>query len=463
MKSLGISQLSPKILPPLDKGFLPASLYNKSFQAALGKEWQPLVLGLERNDGEISRVTLKIFPENSINSIHNKFYVERLVKFLLWQRGGWKIYVGGSKSIGEYLTNEYSKDGQRKFDSYFLGNQVYEQDFLVVPCSIDQVPDSNETGKPLGRHLNGYRIGFDLGASDRKVSAVVNGNVVFSEEVNWEPRTHNNPDYHYDQILCAIKTAAAKLPRVDAIGGSSAGIYINNRPMVASIFRGIPNEKFNEINNLFLRIRDELGVPLDVINDGDVTALAGSMSLEDNAVLGIAMGSSLAAGYVDRNGNIKGWLNELAFAPIDFQENSPNEEWSGDKGCGANYLSQQCVFRLAEKVGIKIPHDILDAEKLVLVQNWLEAGDSAAVQIWQTMGVYLGYALAHYAQFYDIMHVLILGRCTSGKGGTILLEKASQVLEAEFPELMQTMNVQLPDERSRRIGQSIAAASLPVI
>lgn len=463
MKSTNPLQASPKFPPPLDPGFIPASLYNRTFQAALVNEYQPLVLGLERNDGEISRVAIKIYSDSSANAIHNYFYVERMVKFLLWQRGGWKLYVGGSKSIGDRLSTEYSSTGKRKFDSTFLGKQVYEKEFEVIACNIDQVPESSETGKPLGRHLNGYRIGFDLGASDRKVSAVANGKVVYSEEVIWEPRTHNNPDYHYDQILCAIKSAASKLPRVDAIGGSSAGIYINNRPMVASIFRGIPPERFGEITTLFLRIRDELGVPLDVINDGDVTALAGSMSLEDNAVLGIAMGSSLAAGYVDRNGYIKGWLNELAFAPIDFQKLAPVEEWSGDMGCGANYLSQQCVFRLAEKVGIKIPSGILDAEKLAFVQDRLETGDKPAIQIWQTMGVYLGYALAHYAQFYDITHVLILGRCTSGKGGTILLEKATQVLEVEFPELKQTIKVQLPDERSRRIGQSIAAASLPVV
>lgn len=463
MISSDLPLITAKIKPPLDPGFIPAVLYNRSFQAALEDDGQPLVLGLERNDGEISRITINIFPEGSIHSIHNNFYVERLVKFLLWQRGGWKLYVGGSKAIGEHLSIEYSRNGKRKFDSFFQGCQVYEKEFEVVSCEIDQVPESHETGKPLGRHLNGYRIGFDLGASDRKVSAVVNGEVVYSEEVNWEPRIHDNPDYHYDQILCAIKSAASKLPRVDAIGGSSAGIYISNRPMVASIFRGVPPERFGEIANLFLRIREELSVPLEVINDGDVTALAGSMSLEENAVLGIAMGSSLAAGYVDRNGHIKGWLNELAFAPIDYQEQAPLEEWSGDKGCGANYLSQQCVFRLAEKVGINIPANLLDAEKLAFVQDRLENGDPAAIQIWQTMGVYLGYALAHYAQFYDISHVLILGRCTSGVGGNILLETANQVLEVEFPELMQSLHVQLPDERSRRIGQSVAAASLPVL
>ena len=261
----------------------------------------------------------------------------------------------------------------------------------------------------------------------------------------------------------ALQTAAAKMPRVDAIGGSSAGIYIDNRPMVASLFRGIPAERFDSIRNLFLRIRDEMQVPLEVINDGDVTALAGSMSLEDNGVLGIAMGSSEAAGYVDMNGHIMGWLNELAFAPVDYSPGAPVDEWSGDTGCGSQYFSQQCVFRLAPKAGIQIPSHLTDADKLVFVQELLESGHSGAEKIWQSMGIYLGYTLAHYADFYDMKHVLILGRCTSGRGGELILEGAEAVLKAEFPELAARFKVQLPDERSRRVGQSIAAASLPAI
>ena len=251
------------------------------------------------------------------------------------------------------------------------------------------------------------------------------------------------------------------MPRVDAIGGSSAGIFIDNRPMVASLFRLIPPERYGEIKNMFLRIRDELNVQLEVINDGDVTALAGSMSLEDNAILGIAMGSSEATGYVDAHGHILGWLNEMAFAPVDFSPNAPVDEWSGDIGVGSLYFSQQCVFRLAPKAGITIPDGIPDIEKLKYVQEKLEAGHTGATQIWQCMGIYLGYALALYADFYDIKHILILGRCTSGRGGDLILDGAYQVLKSEFPELASKVNVQLPDEINRLVGQSIAAASLP--
>jgi predicted NBD/HSP70 family sugar kinase len=457
--------IQPIFIPPLDPGFLPAALFQQAFRAELGRSGQsvPLVLGLERSDSTFSRYETHIFEARHPWAAHNLFFSERTLKFLLWSRGGHKIYVGGPPEIGTHLKQLFARGEARHFDAHFLGEQVYEQPFEIIMCAPQDVPPARERGKALGRHLDGCRIGFDLGASDRKVSAVIDGQVVYSEEVIWEPRKQSDPDYHYRQIMAAIKTAAAKMPRVDAIGGSSAGIYIDNQPKVASLFRGIPPERFGEIKTLFLRIRDELGVPIEVINDGDVTALAGSMSLEENGVLGIALGSSEATGYVDPDGNILGWLNELAFAPVDYNPAAPVEEWSGDRGAGALYFSQQAVFRLAPKAGIEIPGGISDAEKLKFVQNLLEAGHAGARQIWESMGIYLGYTLAHYAEFYEMKHALILGRCTSGCGGDLLLTGANQVLRAEFPGLAARLHVQLPDEKSRRVGQSIAAASLPAL
>jgi predicted NBD/HSP70 family sugar kinase len=460
MKS-GSHLFSARISAPLDDDFRPAALACREFEQEAGQCSEPLVIGLEREDGKISRLETRVFPKSHARHEENLFYAERLVKFLLWQRGGYRIYCGGPRAIGEYLRGCYMPEGIRAFDAAFMGGQVYQRPFTVETCSPDAVPASAEAGETIGRHLDGCRIGFDLGASDRKVSAVVDGKVVYSEEVIWEPRKQSDPGYHYAEIMRALRTAAAKMPRLDAIGGSSAGIFIDNRPMVASLFRGIPAERFDEVHTLFSRIQSELKVPLVVVNDGDVAALAGSMSLEENGVLGIALGSSEAAGYVDPHGHILGWLNELAFAPIDYSPTAAVDEWSGDVGCGSQYFSQQCVFRLAPKAGIAVPTDITDAEKLKFIQEKLEAGHAGAEDIWQTMGVYMGYGIAHYARFYDIRHVLILGRCTSGRGGTLLLEGAEQVLHAEFPELASRIHVQLPDERSRRVGQSIAAASLP--
>ena len=447
----------------MDEGFRPAALANRNFQRRTRPFGVKLVIGLERSGGEVSRFETFVYPEGHPDFESNFPYIERIVKFLLWQRGGHTVYIGGSKAVADHIRRVYSASGARKFDAHFMGRLVYERDFSVVACQAEEVPASRETGKLLGRNLNGCRIGFDLGASDRKVSAVVDGNAVYSEEVVWEPRKHTDPEYHHSEIVTALKTAASKMPRLDAIGGSSAGIYVDNRPMVASLFRGIPQDRFGEIKNLFLNIRKEMGVPLEVINDGDVTALAGSMSIGDNGILGIALGSSEAAGYVNLEGHIMGWLNELAFAPVDYNPKATVEEWSGDQGCGASYFSQQCVFRLAPKSGIEIPANVTDAEKLKFVQNKLEAGDPGAQKIWESMGIYLGYGIAHYADFYNIKHVLILGRCTSGRGGDLLIQGVKEVFAAEFPELLQKIETHLPDEKIRRVGQSVAAASLPVI
>ena len=311
--------------------------------------------------------------------------------------------------------------------------------------------------------MEGCRVGVDLGASDLKVSAVVDGQSILSKEINWEPRKQIDPNYHYERIWSAIQDAAAKMPRVDAIGVSAAGIYIDNRAMIASLYRSIPKDRFDEIREMFNRIGARMGVPLVVINDGEVSALAGSMWLDDYPVLGLALGSSEAAGYVNREGSITTWLNELAFAPVDYSPSAPVDEWSGDRGCGAAYFSQQCVFRLLPEVGIELPSNLVDAEKLKYVQDKLETGHEGAYNIWQTMGIYMGYGIANYADFYQSKHVLLLGRCTSGSGGQIILDQARRVLEQEFPELSQLITIHLPDERSRRVGQSVVAASLPFL
>lgn len=457
--------IEPKVRPPLDGDFRPAVLANQHFleEVAGSQAGVPLLIGLERSDGYLSHFKSQVFPAGHPRASANLRYVERIVKFLLWQKGGWKIYLGGPPGIGEYIRDCYSAQGERSFDYQFMQKDVYEKPFTVIVCSPDDVPPEKESGQPLGRHLDGCRIGFDLGASDRKSSAVINGEAVFSEEVIWEPKGQTDPEYHYREIMSSLAAAAERMPRVDAIGGSAAGIYIDNRVRIASLFRGIPENKYERVRNLFIRIRDEMRVPLEIVNDGDVTALAGSMSLEDNGVLGIAMGSSEAGGYVNLEGNITGWLNELAFAPVDFGAQAPVDEWSGDHGVGSQYFSQQCVFRLAPKAGIALPEGVPDAEKLTYVQEKLAAGHEGAKKIWQSIGCYLGYSIAHYADFYDLRHVLVLGRCTSGIGGKIILDGAVEILRKEFPDLADRINIQLPDEKSRRVGQAIAAASLPVI
>lgn len=317
---------------------------------------------------------------------------------------------------------------------------------------------------PLGRHLDGCRIGFDLGGSDRKCAAVINGEVVFSEEVEWNPYFETDPNYHIEGIHDSLQRAAAHLPRVDAIGGSSAGVYVNNEVRVASLFRGLAAVDFeNKIRRVFFDLQKRWhNVPFEVVNDGEVTALAGSMSMDENAVLGLAMGTSEAVGYVTPEGNITPMLNELAFAPIDYREDAPVDEWSGDAGVGAQYLSQQAVARLVPAAGIELPVDMPFPEQLIEVQKLMAAGDGRAAKIYSTIGTYLGYAIAHYADFYEIRKVLLLGRVASGEGGTIIIEQANTVLEEVFPELAEQIELVTPNEQDKRHGQAVAAASLPM-
>ena len=309
--------------------------------------------------------------------------------------------------------------------------------------------------------MEGCRIGFDAGGSDRKVSAVVDGETVYSEEVVWFPKINSDPDYHYDGIVAALKSAAEHMPRVDAVGVSSAGVFINNRTMNASLFLKVPKEIYNEkVKDIYIRaIHDTFGdVPYCVINDGDVSALAGAMSLNDNSVLGIAMGTSEAVGYVDEEGRITGWLNELAFVPVDAQD-----EWSGDIGCGVKYFSQDGVIKLAPRAGIELDENASPAEKLKAVQALMAEDDPRAAKVYESIGVYLGHTLAYYYELYGCRHVLLLGRVMSGKGGDLILDTAKKVLDGEYPELAGKILPELPDEKFRRVGQSMAAASLPEI
>ena len=465
MKRMMLSLVKPKVLGPLDDNFRPAVLWNHTFldNVCNSKKSAPLSIAIKKEDDSALVYKTQIFSGESNYASSNYFYVEQLIKTLLWIYGGYKIIIGGPKQIGEYIKKVYSKEGKHAFDVKFM-SAIYGKSFTVEVSDTKKIPTAREKSVSLGGHLEGCRIGFDLGASDRKVSAIIDGKVVFSEEVTWNPSEQTNPDYHYREIKSMLRRAAAHMPRVDAIGGSSAGIYINNRVMTASIFRAIPPDLFeNKVKNIFLDIQKEWGVPFKVINDGEVAALAGSMSLKKNAILGIAMGSSEAVGYINKKGNINAWLNELAFVTIDFNSEAPVDEWSGDRGCGVQYFSQVAVIRLAKRAGIILNKKQTLAEKLKFIQELMAKGDDRAKKIFETVGCYLGYGIAYYADFYKIGTILILGRVTSGEGGQIILKKAEQVLNEEFPKLSSKTTLYLPDESSRRVGQSIAAASLPVI
>ena len=445
-----------KYVPSLEPGYIPMISKVREFKE---KGTIPFAICVERNKGYRYRYDIKLIENNDEE---NAEYVERIIKTILWVVGGFKIYLGGDEALVAKMQEVFSLGGTRHFDVDFM-TKIYDKKFEVIACSYEEVPTSVESSIPSGGHLDGCRIGFDAGGSDRKVSAVVDGEAIYSEEVVWFPKITEDPEYHYQGILDSFKRAASKMPRVDAIGVSSAGVYVDNEVRAASLFLKVPQELFNEkVRDIYIRAAKEIGdVPLEVANDGDVTALAGALELKDGCVLGIAMGTSEAAGYINKDGNLNGWLSELAFAPVDFNKGAMEDEWSGDYGCGVKYFSQDGIIKLAGFAGIELPEEASPAEKLKVVQKLMAEGSPKAKEIYENIGTYLGYTIAYYSEFYDIKYLLLLGRVTSGDGGLILIDKANEVLNAEFPELK--VKLMMPDENSRRVGQSIAAASLPTI
>ena len=455
MNRYGI-EVSLQNVPELDPAFYPMGRYNRAF---LVSAKQPISVAVERADGQMAAVHTYIHGTPEMAEA-DRYYVDRLVKTLLWMKGGFRVYVDNA-DMAAFLQGIYSAGGKRGFDRDFM-SLVFEKPFEVLYA--EKVPESVDFPKAMGGHPDGCRIGFDAGGSDRKVSAVWNGETVYSEEVVWSPKTNADPTYHYDGIVAALRSAAAHLPRVDAVGVSAAGIYINNRTMSASLFLKVPQElQDTKVRDIFIRaITDTFGeVPYCVINDGDVSALAGAMALEDTGVLGIAMGTSEAAGFVDEQGRVTGWLNELAFVPVDASPDAMADEWSGDIGCGVKYFSQDGVIKLAPCAGIELDGKLSPAEKLKAVQELMAQDDPRAAKVYRSIGVYLGHTLAYYYELYGCRHVLLLGRVMSGKGGDLILRTCQQVLRSEYPELAGKISPALPDEKFRRVGQSVAAAGLP--
>lgn len=464
-----------KYIPKFDANFKPAILEMQKFEKKLKEnEANEIIICLERSKGYNYLYKMNIYKDGCGHDEENYDYVERIVKALLWMAGGYKIYIAGSDYVAKKLQADYSEKGKRSFDYFFMAD-VYEQPVVVVPCKKEEIPAEKTEKIQMSKGLKGCRIGFDAGGSDRKVSASVDGNVKYSEETVWFPKINSDPKYHFDGIMESLNEASKYMPTVDAVGVSTAGIVVDNKIMVASLFLKVSREDYaKHVKNIYIDCVKELEkkynkkIPLVVANDGDVTALAGAMELDTNSgVLGIAMGTSEAAGYITPDGSLLGWLNELAFVPVDYNKEAMVDEWSGDYGCGVKYFSQDGIIKLAENAGVKFDSDWSPARKLKYVQDLIENGTpeekELAEDIFLDLGTYLGYTIPYYAHFYNFKHMLLLGRVVSGKGGNLIVARARHVLEKDFPELSAKINIHMPDDKSRRVGQSIAAASLPIV
>ena len=428
---------------------------------------QTVAVAWEREDGHVFRYDLtipkRIHPAMLPGVRH---LVERVAKFVLWSAGGWKLYLSGPDEIVKPVAKAYTKKGARAFDYEFF-NDLYGRPIETAILPLRKMPVTCEREVVVKGNTNGNRIGFDLGASDFKISALKSGKVVFSKEFPWDPRPQSDPEYHYAKLSAGLEEAALSLGgKVDAIGGSSAGTFVGKKLGVASLIRGVKEKnpsKYAIAQNLFARVEEEWQCPFEVFNDGDVTALAGAITMKRTGILGVAMGSSEAAGYINQKGALTGRISELAFAPVDLNPNAGVCEWSGDAGVGAMYFSQQAVNYLACRFGMKFPKAMKLPERLKVVQAAMEKREEVALKIYLMIGRYLANAAAWYHEFYDYSNLMILGRVTSGFGGDIILNTARMGLEAVDPMLAEQIDIFMPDEKARRLGQSVAAAQSPSI
>lgn len=182
-------------------------------------------------------------------------------------------------------------------------------------------------------------------------------------------------------------------------------------------------------------------------------------------------------GYVDSEGRVLGWINELCYVRLDMNPEAPTDPWTQGAHTGIShmYLGQRGATKLAAKAGIEVeknqayPHPDMctiahDVHALCLeeIQKAMKKDLPQAKKIYETLGVYLGYALAQYCEFYKIDHVMILGRVSKGTGGDLMLETAKKVLQEDFKEFA-GIEFHTADDTFKAVGQCIAAAALPIV
>lgn len=452
-----------KFVPPFDPGFKPAFLKLRGLREAAkaDPEHGTVVIAIERDNGAINRYELP-YPKKALECEGFPCFVERIVKFMLWSAGGYKVMIDAPEAVVAKIKADYTETGARAFDYGFF-KTVYARPIEVVAMPAAEIPQGHDLSISLGGNMNGNRIGFDLGGSDFKLTAMVNGESVWQKEVPWDPYNATDAAYHYDHIKAGFEETISHLPggKVDAIGGSSAGVIVDNELRHAGLIKGIKDpDQYRQAQLLFKRLKADYGVPMEVANDGDVSALVGRLALGKKGIIGLAMGTSEAVGYIDNSekGVLTGRISELAFAPVDLNKDAAVDPWSGDTGVGALYFSQQAVNKLGLAAGFPFKETTLPL-RLKEVQKAMEADDPTAIKIYEAIGIYLGYTLPWYAEFYDYTSLMLLGRVSSGKGGDLILATAKKVLTEEFPEY--NIDIFMPDEQVRRLGQSAAAASLP--
>ena len=188
-----------------------ARMYQKE-DGSVDTDNKVLKICVERNKGYNFIYDLDIFADES-RFEDNYQIVERLIKTILWVAGGYKVYIAGDDYLFDRIYADYTMEGARAFDVKFMSG-VYEKPFEVVKATFETIPEKKSCSLKVGGPLDGCRIGFDAGGSDRKVSAVIDGKVVYSEEVVWFPKTNSDYNYHYNGIKI-FNSMGEKLSKFD--------------------------------------------------------------------------------------------------------------------------------------------------------------------------------------------------------------------------------------------------------
>mmetsp|Transcript_114400 Transcript_114400/g.318199 ORF Transcript_114400/g.318199 Transcript_114400/m.318199 type:complete len:488 (+) Transcript_114400:3-1466(+) len=476
--------VKPKVEAPLDPGFRPVILGKKAYLEAAKDCTEKVTWALIRSDG-VGRYTLPVFDEKDKNYKASGYLACVLIQEMIWQRSASGMKLFGPARICKAIKAAFSIGGAYEFEAKSMPHVCGTPDApfeVEIVKTLEELPEGKDTPQVCGKDASGCRLAFDLGKSDIKTVAVKDNEVLYSKETEWDV-TAEDPEYHYNAIMDAMKLAKEALPKVDAIGGSATGtISPDNEATWCDIFPNVKPDVYKEkVVDIFKRIAKDLAgdVPLKVINDGEVTALAAVQKIKHGNVMGISMGSSEGAGYANKDGNLMGWISELCYVKLDLNPKAPTDPWSkgSHRGLSHLYLGQRGATKLSAKGGVdvpdnyKFPHPDMctikhehHAQCLKMIQKAMADPEKEAEvrKIYETCGVYLGYALAQYSEFYSIDHVMILGRVSKGAGGDIMLETAKKVLKEEFPQYAH-IEFHTADDHFKGVGQCIAAAALPTI
>jgi predicted NBD/HSP70 family sugar kinase len=414
MHESGFLDVPPIPAPGLDPAFRPLAPRLRRYREALGASGrsEPFVLALERDRGNLERLDLEIFPAGAPEARDTFPYLAARVDLFLHGQGGWRLFLGGDPDLCGRLAALYQPGGPMEAVADRLGS-AYRRYFEIRILEPPEIPEPRALFPVLGGQRAGRRIGFLLGARSIRAAAVVDGRAVHRVECPWNPAGMSDPADLETAIRQCLALAAAPLGEVDAVGGGLPGLVVDNEVRVSSLFRGPRESKW--AGTLFRRLEAEWGVPVRIVGDGDVAALAQGLPALGAVEL---LGDDGVMGYLDPDGRLTGRMNLLA--PMTMEVGPSARPL-------AAFLGREAFPRLAEAAGIHFPSSASQAENLGEAEARADRGEAGAREILETLGTWLGHAAALVAESCELSHLLIRGEGLEGAAGDRILARAGEV------------------------------------